>query len=168
MKMLIAVLPLLLLVSCAPEEIQLKPEGSTVVVGLTTGRKLRGELLALNDTVLVCRTDSVCVVAADSLLSVDIDEGNVRRWQVPVFLLQVIPSLVVVSAVDEKWIGAGALGVTALTWTLFEISTPKVDFTRPFTSGDREAIRLHSHFPEGLTQGQIDTLRRLTPPPKPN
>lgn len=160
MRILLIALPALLLLSCGTDRVILRPEGSSAALSLIDGNVREVELLALQDSVLFCLTDTLLElpVARVQSLRLKIDES--RGWFLPVAFLQALPTGILL-AVEKEARPAGEiwLGITALTWAAFEFSGPRVDFEQPWGKKDIEALRLHLRYPQSLTDEQITNLR---------
>jgi len=161
MRKLLMVLPALMLLSCGSEKVILRPEGSMAQIILKDQRKQTAELLALNDKFLICLADTLLEIPVDDIAGLKLTIDESRGWIVPVMFLQALPSVILISAVDddEKWIGALGLGITALTWASFELSGPRVSFDRPWKEKDIEELRLHMRYLQKLTDDQLMQLR---------
>ena len=158
MKLLMA-LPALMLLSCGSPQILLQPEGSSAEVYLRDGKIQTAELLAFQDSVVLCATDSLLEIPLANVRSVRLKIDESRGWVLQVIFSQG-PLVILGATLGNMQIGAIALGICALTWASFEISGPRVRFDKPWRQEDIEALRLHMRYPQRLTDDQIVNLRR--------
>lgn len=155
---------LVLFCSCAIGTVKVtKPYGETAIITLQNTEKLKGELLAISDTLLYYYMPNKLYITR----IVDIKEIFIleytNRQSLKVGAL--LPSLPI-----EGCVAAVAFDVNQPTWGLISLLTmavtvlsitggnPQVDFERPIKESDMEKLRLYCRYPQGLTDKQWEEL----------
>lgn len=160
MREVLIALSALTIMSCASKEIVLRPQGALAEISLTDGNVRSGELLTLQDSILLCAADTLTGIPLDHIQSLRLNIDESRGWVAQVILVQGLPSVVALAVEDARWIGAIGLGVTALTWLAFEFSGPRVTYEQPWKREDVESLQLHMRYPHGLNDEQISRLKQ--------
>lgn len=150
--------------SCGSEKAVLQPEGSSAEIYLSEGKAQIVELLAMQDSTLVCAADTLLQLPLSSIRSLRLKIYESRGWIAPVLLFQALPSSLLAglgqrNSIFKSEYGLLGLGVTGLTWAAFEFSGPRVSFQQPWIKEDVEQLRLHMRYPQGLNDEQIAALR---------
>ena len=149
----------------------MKSHGSAAVIHQKNGKEPEGELLAIHDGMLLVAVDSLEAIPRSEIEYVQLLIDEVRGWVVPVLLLQGLPSIVVTAALEkeDRIIGVAGLGLTALTWVCFELSTPRTTFAEPMNESDLDELSVHFRYPYGLSESQVSRVQeslRNSPPRK--
>ena len=161
MKALCLLLACWLFASCSPPEVIMKSHGSAAVIHQKNGKELEGELLAIHDGMLLVAVDSLEAVPRSEIESVTLMIDEVRGWVAPVLLAQGLPSIVITTAVDDKVFGLVGLGITAVTWACFELSTPRTTFAEPINESDLDELSVHFRYPYGVSESQVSDVRKV-------
>jgi hypothetical protein len=152
------------MIACgSSREVVLKSKGSRADVYLIDSKVRNVELLALQDSVLLCAADTLLEIPIASVKSLRLKIAS-HDWIAAVIGWQVIPTVLwfaTVKGSDANKIGDIAIGVTALTCALLEFSGPRLTFDQPWLANDVETLRLYMRYPQGLTNEQIALLRKL-------
>src|SRR5512142_275423 len=106
MREFLMALSTLMIMSCASKDIVLRPQGTQAEISLTDGSVQSVELLALQDSVLLCAADTLLEIPLDHIQSLRLNIDESRGWVAQVILVQGLPSIVAFVVEDTRWIGA--------------------------------------------------------------
>ena len=169
MKTCLQLLVILVLVcSCAIGTVKVtKPYGETAIITLRNTEKLKGELLAISDTLLYYyMPNKLYITRIVDIKKIFILEYTNRR---SLKMCAIIPSLaiegcvaVVAFSVDQScW---GYISIVTMVVTALSITggNPQVDFELPVKENDEgndmEKLRLYCRYPQGLSDKQWEEL----------
>lgn len=152
---------------CGSSRIDLEPGGTTATVKLKDRLQLRGELIALQQGLLVLDADSIYQIPEERIEWVEIEVNSTSGWRPLILLASIIPFIGTVEALsterpwmDEFYYPLGWLLVNAVAYISFELTEPKGNFRMPLDHDERMDLLMHMRFPYGVPP---DQLARLVP-----
>ncbi|MAT38171.1 MAG: hypothetical protein CL946_01060 [Ectothiorhodospiraceae bacterium] len=169
-----------LLSSCTSTYEAMKPDGERALAVTLSGQEYEGELLSFQECTLYLlmkpegyvpidkRRYEVYALPADSLYRVTIEGINGRDWIPQIILFQAIPTLLFTLAASA-WNNSEQDGVrssvdvgemflsfavpTAITWLLFEISTPPApEASAPIDDEQIRNLVKYARYPQGMSE----------------
>ncbi len=156
-------LPLLSLaflgLACGWSDEVLRPEGTTAEITGADGTTYVAELLAFQDSSLFCLKEGVKQVSLRNVNKITLKRvDRYLGWAPTVLICEGIPSIVMLTSLEDKGPGFVAAAITIMTWFLLDTGTPQVEFSRPLSPGDIDRLRLYARYPQGLTAEHFQLL----------
>lgn len=153
-----------LLSSCVPSEYLVSENGDNAEIILLKNRKIKGELLAVNDSMIFVLADNnILAIKNIELRQIDFDKYSDNSWIIGVAVLQVLPS-VVISALASKYghVFGTFFAVTmipaVISASLFALSSPKTTFDDLTKVTEIYDLKKFSRYPGGITERQMKEL----------
>jgi len=166
------------LLSCGAPSPMLKGTGETATVALQNGVNYEVEIIAVQDSMLLCIGDGapaaapasvaarrIMGVRPEKVASLTVAGFRNNRWVIGVVVFQLLPAVGIAVAAgsanveDPLAVGLVCAIPAALTALAFAGSgEPTPSFDGPLSRQDLEAIRMYARFPGELTPAQVEDL----------
>ena len=158
------ILLILVMSSCAPSGYLVSEKGDLTKISLMKNRVIKGELLAVYDTmILVLQDNNILAIKNSKLNEIDFDKYSDYSWIAGVALLQVLPSAVF-SALgagygnDFATTFAVTLIPAVISASLFALSSPETTFDNFTEISELHKLKKFCRYPGGITERQLKEL----------
>ncbi len=167
----------LVLASCGAPSPLLKATGETATVQLQTGKEYTVEILAVQDSTLLCLADASAVggsatppyrevarIPASSIASIRVSGFRNNNWYIGVLVFQVLPAVglgvAAASANADVATVTGAALMPALLTTMMFVGSgvPTPTFEPPFTKESFHELRTYARFAGDLSSSELAQL----------
>lgn len=153
------------LYSCQASNYTPSPNGDIAELTLKGNRILKGELLAVSDTmILIVKNKSILGIESRSLNQIFFKKYKDNSWLIGVATMEVLPALMLTLLVasHESDATAAVFAVTmipvALSTTLFLTSQPKTTYDGIADKSETDELRKFARYPGGITERQLAEL----------
>lgn len=153
-----------LFTACSPSGYIPSPNGDIAEISLPGYRIVKGELLAVTDTMIyVVKDNNILGIRNNIMNDMNFNKYSDNSWVIAVLLGEVLPAVVLTSLVASHEGDAGlTLAITlipaAISATLFALSSPKTNYDDLQNKSEIYELKKFARYPGGLTESQFKEL----------